>query len=92
MDLDIKILNSLEKEYYIYLTNNWEEEVKMDEIINKLRKSKRKVKKVFNMLKKEIDLEESLVDSRILEELTTLAKIDEEITEIIYLVLDNKNS
>ena len=91
MDLDIKILNSLEKEYYIYLTNNWEEEVKMDEIINKLRKSKRKVKKVFNMLKKEIDLEESLVDSRILEELTTLAKIDEEITEIIYLVLD-KNS
>ena len=63
----------------------------MDEIINKLRKSKRKVKKVFNMLKKEIDLEESLVDSRILEELTTLAKIDEEITEIIYLVLD-KNS
>ena len=64
----------------------------MDEIINKLRKSKRKVKKVFNMLKKEIDLEESLVDSRILEELTTLAKIDEEITEIIYLILDNKNS
>ena len=64
----------------------------MYEIINKLRKSKRKVKKVFNMLKNEVDLKDSLVDSRILEELTTLAKIDEEITEIIYLILDIKNS
>ena len=64
----------------------------MDEIINKLRKSKRKIKKVFNMLKNEVDLKDSLVDSRILEELTTLAKIDEEITEIIYLILDIKNS
>ena len=64
----------------------------MDEILNKLRKSKRKVKKVFNMLKEEIDLKDSLIDSRILEELTTLAKIDEEITEIIYLILDIKNS
>ncbi len=64
----------------------------MYKIINKLRSSKRKVKKVFNMLKNEIDLKDSLVDSRILEELTTLAKIDEEITEIIYLILDIKNS
>ena len=63
----------------------------MEEIINKLRKSKRKVKKVFNMLKNEVDLKDSLVDSRILEELTTLAKIDEE-TDIIYLILDIKNS
>ena len=92
MDLDIKILNFLEKEYYTYLINDWEEEAKMDEILNKLRKSKRKVKKVFNMLKEEIDLKDSLIDSRILEELTTLAKIDEEITEIIYLILDIKNS
>ena len=64
----------------------------MEEIINKLRKSKRKVKKVFNMLKNEVDLKDSLVDSRILEELTTLAKIDEEITDVIYLILDIKNS
>lgn len=64
----------------------------MEEIINKLRKIKRKVKKVFNMLKNEVDLKDSLVDSRILEELTTLAKIDEEITDVIYLILDIKNS
>ena len=64
----------------------------MDEIINKIRKSKHKVKKVFNMLKNEIDLNDSIVDSRLLEELTTLSKIDEELTDIIYLILDIKNS
>ena len=64
----------------------------MNEIIIKLRKTKRKVMQVFNMLKKEIDLEDNLVDSRILEELALLSKIDEEITDIIYLELDNKNS
>lgn len=64
----------------------------MEEIINRLRKSKRKVKKVFNMLRNEIDLKDDLIDSRILEELTTLAKIDEELTAIIYLILDSKNS
>ena len=64
----------------------------MNEIIIKLRKTKRKVMQVFNMVKKEIDLEDNLVDSRILEELALLSKIDEEITDIIYLELDNKNS
>ena len=64
----------------------------MNEIIIKLRKTKRKVMQVFNMLKKEIDLEDNLVDSRILEELALLSKIDEEITDIIYLVIYNKNS
>ena len=64
----------------------------MNEIIIKLRKTKRKVMQVFNMVKKEIDLEDNLVDSRILEELALLSKIDEEITDIIYLVIYNKNS
>ena len=64
----------------------------MNEIIIKLRKTKRKVMQVFNMVKKGIDLEDNLVDSRILEELALLSKIDEEITDIIYLVIDNKNS
>ena len=64
----------------------------MNEIIIKLRKTKRKVMQVFNMLKKEIDLEDNIVDSRILEELALLSKIDEEITDIIYLELDNKKS
>ena len=64
----------------------------MNEIIIKLRKTKRKVMQVFNMVKKGIDLEDNLVDSRILEELALLSKIDEEITDIIYLVIYNKNS
>ena len=92
MDLDIKILNFLEKESYIYLIKKQEEEVEVNEIIIKLRKTKRKVMQVFNMLKKEIDLEDNIVDSRILEELALLSKIDEEITDIIYLELDNKKS
>ena len=64
----------------------------MNEIIIKLRKTKRKVIQVFNMVKKEIDLVDNIVDSRILEELALLSKIDEEITDIIYLVIYNKNS
>ena len=64
----------------------------MEEIINKLRRSKQKVRIVFNMIKKEIDLENIIEYKKELEELTTLSKIDEEITEIIYLILDNKNS
>ena len=58
----------------------------------KIRKIKNKIEKLYKMLKNEVDLENSLVDSRILEELTILAKIDEELTEVIYLILDNKNS
>ncbi len=64
----------------------------MEEIINKLRSSKRKVRKVFNMLKKEIDSEDIIEYTKELEELTILSKIDSEITDIIYLILDNKNS
>ena len=62
------------------------------QIIIKIRKSKRKINQVFKMLKSEIDLDSPFIDSRILEELTLLAKIDEELTDIIYLILDNKNS
>ena len=64
----------------------------MEEAIIKIRKSKNKIEKLYKMLKNEVDLENSLVNSRILEELTILAKIDEELTEVIYLILDNKNS
>ena len=62
------------------------------EIITKLRKTKRKVNMVFNMLKSEVDLNSNFIGSRILEELSLLSKVDEELTDIIYLVIDNKNS
>lgn len=64
----------------------------MQKEIVKLRNSKRMIKKVFNLIKKEVDLENDIIDSMTLEELTLLAKIDEELTNIIYLILDNKNS
>ena len=64
----------------------------MEEIIKKLRSNKIKVRKVFNMLKKEIDSENLIEYTKELEELTILSKIDSELTDIIYLILDNKNS
>ena len=42
----------------------------------KIRKIKNKIEKLYKMLKNEVDLENSLVDSRILEELTILAILD----------------
>lgn len=62
----------------------------MDKVINKLRKSKRKLKKVFKMIKNEIDFESESIDSKLLEELSIIAKIDDEITDIIYMILDEK--
>lgn len=62
----------------------------MDKVINKLRKSKRKLKKIFKMIKNEIDFESESIDSKLLEELSIIAKIDDEITDIIYMILDEK--
>ncbi len=64
----------------------------MEQAIKKIRNSKVKVKQVFNMIKKEIDFKSSTIDSTILEELTLLSKIDEELTDVIYEILDSKNS
>lgn len=64
----------------------------MQKEIIKLRNSKRMIRRVFNLIKKEVDLENDIIDSMTLEELTLLAKIDEELTDIIYLILDNENS
>ena len=63
----------------------------MDKVINKLRKSKRKLKKVFKMIKNEIDFESESIDSTLLEELSIIAKIDDEITEDkINMILSDK--
>lgn len=37
-------------------------------------------------------MEEEIIDSITLEELQIISKIDEELTDIIYLIIDNKNS
>ena len=61
----------------------------MQEIINKIRKSKYKVKEVFRLIKSEIDFQSGdLIDSTILDELSLLSKVDEELLDIIYMILD----
>ena len=63
-----------------------------EKIINKLRNNKRKVEKVYKMIKNCVDIETDVVDSETLKQLQLLAEISEEMTDIIYLVIDNKNS
>ncbi len=60
----------------------------MNQIINRLRKSKRKLKQVFKMIKSDVDFEEDFVDSKLLNELSIISKINEELTDIIYMILD----
>ena len=64
----------------------------MEEIIKRIRRNKVKVKQLYNIIKKDIDNKSEIIDSRIIEELMILSKIDEELTDIIYLVKDNKKS
>ena len=63
----------------------------MNQIINRLRKSKRKLKQVFKMIKSDIDFEGDFVDSKLLNELSIISKINEELTDIIYMILDKEN-
>lgn len=61
----------------------------MQEIINKIRKSKYKVKEVFRLIKSEIDFQSGdLINSTILDELSLLSKVDEELLDIIYMIQD----
>ena len=63
----------------------------MNQIINRLRKSKRKLKQVFKMIKSDVDFEGDFVDSKLLNELSIISKINEELTDIIYMILDKEN-
>ena len=63
-----------------------------EKIINKLRNNKRKLQKVYKMIKNCVDIETDVIDSETLKQLQLLAEISEEMTDIIYLVIDNKNS
>ena len=93
MHLDIKILNFLGKEYYIYLIIQLVEETKVEEkIINKIRKDKQYLKRLYNIIKKYIDIESEMIDSETLLQLELISKIDEDLTDIIYDILDIKNS
>lgn len=63
-----------------------------NQIINKLRVSKRKLQELYNIVKKNTDIDSEMIDSNTLLMLQLISRISEEITDIIYIVLDNKNS
>ena len=93
MHLGIRILHFLEKDYYTFLTIKLEEVKRMEEkIINKLRKSKRNLQKLYNSVKKYIDVDSEMINSDDLLMLQLISKTSEELTDIIYMILDNKNS
>lgn len=64
----------------------------MEEVLTKLRKNKRLLRRLLKLIKSEIDMNEEMIDSLALEEIFIISKIDEELTNIIYLIIDNKNS
>lgn len=61
-------------------------------IIKRLRKNKSELLKLYKLIKKNMDMETEMVDSDSLQMLSLVSKIDEELTDIIYILLDNKNS
>lgn len=63
-----------------------------ERIINKLRGSKRNLQRLYNNVKKYIDVDSEMVDSDSLLMLQLISKISEELTDVIYMILDSKNS
>lgn len=56
----------------------------MEEAILKLRKNKKLLRRLLKLIKSEVDTK--------VEMMQIISKIDEEITDIIYIILDHKNS
>ena len=65
-----------------------------DVIINKIKKNKKRLHKLYvNIMKNEVDIKSlDMIDSNTLLRLEIITRIDEELTDIIYMILDNKNS
>ena len=63
-----------------------------DKMIKKIRLSKRRLYNLYKMIKREIDTEAEMIDSDSLKKLSIISKIDEELTDIIYMILNGKNS
>lgn len=61
-------------------------------IINKLRRSKRNLQRLYNSVKKYIDIDSEMINSDDLLMLQLISKTSEELMDIIYMILDNKNS
>ena len=63
-----------------------------DKIIEKIRNNKRYLKKLYKLIKKNTDMEAEIIDSESLQMLSLVSRIEEELTDIIYMIFDIKNS
>ncbi len=64
----------------------------MEAVIIKLRKNKKLLRRLLKLIKSEVDIEAEMIDSNTLKMMQIISKIDEETTDIIYMILDHKNS
>lgn len=63
-----------------------------ERIIKRIRVNKRRLYRLYKIIKNNIDMECEMIDSESLLTLEIVSKIDEELTDIIYMILDNKKS
>lgn len=63
-----------------------------ERIIKRIRANKRRLFKLYKIIKSNIDMESEMIDSESLLTLEMISKINEELTDIIYMILDNKKS
>ena len=64
----------------------------MRTIKNKLTLTKSKVIRLYNLIKKDIDFQCEIVNSKELKELQIIAEIKEDLEDIIYSIIEYKNS
>ena len=64
----------------------------MRTIKNKLTITKSKVIRLYNLIKKDIDFQCEIVNSKELKELQIIAEIKEDLEDIIYSIIEYKNS
>lgn len=64
----------------------------MRTIKNKLTLTKSKVIRLYNLIKKDIDFQSEIVNSKELKELQIIAEIKEDLEDIIYSIIKYKNS
>ena len=64
----------------------------MRTIKNKLTLTKSKVIRLYNLIKKDIELKSEIVNSKELKELQIITEIKEDLEDIIYSIIEYKNS
>ena len=64
----------------------------MRTIKNKLTSTKSKVIRLYNLIKKDIDFQCEIVNSKELKELQIITEIKEDLEDIIYSIIKYKNS